>query len=355
MSVVRQETPRRHDGMTDGETAVGRRRLANTVREVPRRVLHLKETVPSAALIALVLIVGGTHSRFFQSGAVNANILAASFVGIVGCGMVFLLAMGEIDLSIGGTYGICFYVAAKLASAGHNVYLAALTAIVVGMLLGAINGALVRAFKAPTIIVTLGTFSLYAGLVAVVSDGKSTGSLPLTSSFFTRIGSTWLGLPVAGWVALFTCAVLTLILMRSRIGAMVRATGSNRSAAAFSGIPIQRLQTLALMLTGGLAGLSAVLTLAYAQGGGPSIGTGLELQVIAAAIIGGTAISGGEGSVPGALIGAAIVVTVNSGLVFFDINPLWSNVVTGAVILIAVGSTAIYATRRRGTTRSRAT
>ena len=351
MSTIRDQVSGDAAGLLDTADAQ-QRRQPHATRVSLGLVLRSKEFVPATALAMLVLLVGGTHSRFFISTALDANILSASFVGIIGCGMVFLLAMGEIDLSVGGTYGICFYAAAKLASGGINMYLAALLAILLGCALGAFNGVLVIAVKAPTIIVTLGTFSLFAGIRAVLSNGQSTGSsLPLSSSFFTALGSTWLGVPVAGWVALVTCGVLTLMLTRSRLGAMVRATGSNRAAATFSGIPVRRLQVTALMLTGGLAALSAMLTLAYTQGGDPSIGTGFELQVIAAAIIGGTAISGGDGSVPGALIGAAIVVTVNSALVFFSINPLWSNVVTGVVILIAVGSTALVAHQRAQSAR----
>jgi ribose transport system permease protein len=313
------------------------------------RVLDLPESAPLSALVALVLVIGLTHSRFFSSPVLVANVRSASFVAIIAYGLVFLLAMGEIDLSVGGTYGIAFWVAAKLANFGHvNPYLAALVAICVGIGLGAVNGVLAYVFRAPVIIITLGTYSLYGGVVQVLSGGSTIGQdLPLTSSFFTKVGGTWLGLPVAGWVALVLMVVLTVVLTRSRLGTMIRSVGSNRNAAAFSGVPIERLRLYSLMLTGGLAALSGVLTLAYVQGGDSSIGTGFELQVIAAAIIGGTAVTGGTGSVPGGLIGALIVAAINSGLVFFNVNPLWSNVVTGAVILVAVGSAAMLTRRRR--------
>jgi ribose transport system permease protein len=312
------------------------------------RLFSLQEFVPGVALVVLVLFVGLSHPRFFSSLALVSNIRAASFVAIIAYGMVFLLAMGEIDLSVGGIYGISFFICAKLGSNGDvNMYLAALIAIVAGVGLGLANGLLVKAFKAPVIIVTLGTYSLYAGLVAVISHGNSIGqALPLQSSFFSKVGGNLLGIPVAGWIALVLCVLLTIVLMRSRTGAMIRAVGSNRSAAAFSGVPAQRLRIYALMLTGGLAGLSGVLTLAYAEGGDSSIGTGFELQVIAAAIIGGTAVTGGSGSVPGGLIGALIVATIDSGLIFFNVNPLWSNFVTGVVILIAVGTGTLLSHRR---------
>lgn len=339
--------PEEHAGARADALGAGER---GQQRMRPRlgRLLDVPEAAPLGALVAIVLVIGLTHSRFFSHQVVVANFQSAAFVAIIAYGLVFLLAMGEIDLSIGGIYGIAFWSAAKLANFGEvNPYLAALVAICIGVGLGAVNGVLSNLLGAPVIIVTLGTFSLYAGIVAVLSDGSSIGQdLPLTSSFFTTFGNTWLGLPVAGWVALVLLVILTLVLTRSRFGIMVRSAGSNRSAAAFSGVPVARLRLYALMLTGGLAALSGVLTLAYLQGGDSSVGSGFELQVIAAAIIGGTAVTGGTGSVPGGLIGALIVAAINSGLVFFAVDPLWSNVVAGVVILIAVGSAAVLARRR---------
>lgn len=312
-----------------------------------RRLLQFNEAAPMAALIALVLIIGLTHGRFFDAQVIQSNIRTAAYVAIIAFGMVFLLAMGEIDLSVGGTYGVAFFIAAKMGDAGASPYLAALVAIAVSVLLGAANGALAALFRAPVIIVTLGTFSLYRGIVDVLSGGSTVGAnLNLSGSFFTTLGGQWIGIPAAGWIALAAMVLFTVVLTRSRTGAMVRAVGANRLAAEFSGIPAGRLRMYCLMLTGGLAGVSAVLSLAYVGSADSTIGTGFELQVIAAAIIGGTAVTGGMGSVPGALIGALIVVVINSGLVFFSINSLWSNVVTGVVILIAVGGASLLAHRR---------
>lgn len=320
---------------------------AARVRRAFLRLLTLQETAPAVALVVLVLVVGLSHPLFFSSLSVQASIEVAGLTAITAVGAVFLLAMGEIDISVGGTYGICFLVCAKLGIHGWSMYLAALVAIALGAALGFVNGLLVWLVKAPAIIITLGTYSLYAGLVQVISGGNQVGQgLPVDERFFTVLGGNLLGIPVVGWVAVAITVVLTVVLNKSRPGAMIRAAGSNRSAAEFSGIPVNRLRISCLMLTGMLAGLAGVLNLTYAQGGDSSVGTGYELQVVAAAIIGGTAITGGTGSVPGGLIGALLVATINSGLVFFSINPLWHNVVTGAVILMAVGSTALLAHRR---------
>lgn len=314
---------------------------------IARRIFGAQEFGPALALIVMVAVIGITHPRFFDQQVIISNVLTASFVAMVAYGMVYLLSMAELDISVGGTYAVCFWLAAKWMEPGAlNPYLAAAAAVLVGVGLGAVNGVLASLFRAPVLIITLGTFSLYRGFVSVISGGETTQSLPTESSFFTALGGNLLGLPVIGWLTLAVGIVLTFVFTKTRFGVLARATGDNADAAAFSGIPIGRVRLYALMLTGGLAGLSGVLSLAYFQSGDPTVGTGIEIQVIAAAIIGGTAVSGGSGSVPGALLGALIVSVITSGIVFFGVSPLWGNVVTGAVIILAVGSDALLRHRR---------
>jgi ribose transport system permease protein len=137
-----------------------------------------------------------------------------------------------------------------------------------------------------------------------------------------------------------------VVFRRTPFGARVRAIGSNQTAARFSGIRVNRTRLQVLVLVGALAGLAGVLSLVYQEGADPTLGSGLELQVIAATIIGGTAISGGSGTVPGALIGALIISVINGGLVFFAIGPNWSGVVTGATIVVAVSADGVLRRRR---------
>lgn len=310
-----------------------------------RRAFAIDEIGPLLALVALVALIGSFHSEFLEKDVLLNTVRSAAFVAIAAYGMVYLLAMTEIDLSVGGIYALSIMLAAQWMS-GINPWLAALLAIVVAVGLGAFNGVLSNVFRIPVIIITLGTLSMYRGLVQVVSDGKPATGIPLDSSFFTRLGEETLGIPTSAWIVVILGIVLTFVFKKTRFGAMVRATGSNHQAAEFSGIPTRRIRLYALMLTGGLAGLAGVLSLAYFQGADPTVGAGYELQVIAAAIIGGTAVSGGTGTVPGALIGALIVAVINSGLIFFSIDSNWTNFVTGAVIVVAVGSDALVRRRR---------
>jgi ribose transport system permease protein len=314
-----------------------------------RRLFAFEELGTGIALAALVIVIGAFHSDFLGQDVLLNTVRTAAFVAIPAYGMVFLLSMTEIDLSIGGTYAVSIIIAAKWMSS-MNPYLAALLAIGVAALMGLANGVLANLFRIPVIIVTLGTLSMYRGLVTVISDGKPVENIPIDSSYFTKLGGDLLGFPVAGWFVLVLGVVLTVVFNKTRFGTMVRAVGSNHQAAHFSGIPSGRIRLYALMLIGALSGLAGVLSLAYFQGADPTIGVGFELQVIAAAIIGGTAVSGGSGTVPGALLGALIVAVINSGLVFFSVDSNWSNFVTGAVIVVAVGTDALI--RQRRTMRS---
>lgn len=317
------------------------------LRSRARRLLSLDELGVGVALVALVLLIGVFQPAFLEPDVLFSLLRQAAFVAIVAYGMVFLLAMTEYDLSVGGIYAICIVACAELmANDGMNPWGAALIAIVVGAGLGSLNGALASFLHIPVIIITLGTLSAYRGLVTIISGGSSVAGLPIEDSFFTVLGDRWIGVPVAAWVVLLLGVVLTVVFTGTRFGAMVRAIGSNRDAAAFSGIPNGRIRLYALMLVGALAGISGVLSLAYFQGADPTVGTGFELQVIAAAIIGGTAVSGGSGTVPGALLGALVVAVINGGLIFFRVPSTWTNVVTGAVILIAVGLDSLIRRRR---------
>jgi ribose transport system permease protein len=326
--------------LSDGAGARESRR-----RGALRRMLSFDELGTALALVVLVAVIGAFHSEFLAKTVLLDTIRQAAFVAIVAYGMVFLLAMTEIDLSVGGIYAVTIILAAQFMT-DMNPYLAAVLAVGIAVVLGLVNGLLANAFRIPIIIVTLGTLSMYRGLVTITSDGKPVSGIPIDSSYFSTLGGEILGFPAAGWFVLVLGAVLTFVFRKTRFGAMVRAIGSNRQAAEFSGIPVNRIRLYALMLIGGLAGVAGVLSLAYFQGADPTVGFGFELQVIAAAIIGGTAVSGGSGTVPGALLGALIVAVINSGLIFFSVDSNWSNFVTGAVIVIAVGTDALIRHRR---------
>jgi ribose transport system permease protein len=311
-----------------------------------RRVIRQEEFGITAVLVVLVVVIGAFHPNSLTKSALLGTALAASFVALIAYGMVFLIAMTEIDLSVGSIFGFSALVCAELMSHGMNPWLALLVGPATGMALEAGNGFVANTFRIPVIIVTLGTLTLYAGLATVVSNSQAVTGLPLTSSFFSVLGGNLLGVPFSVWVVVVAGIVLTVVFRRTPFGARVRAIGSNQTAARFSGIRVNRTRLQVLVLVGALAGLAGVLSLAYQEGADPSLGTGLELQVIAATIIGGTAVTGGSGTVPGALVGALIISVINGGLVYFAVGPNWSGVVTGATVVVAVSADGVLRRRR---------
>ena len=204
-------------------------------REVLRRVFAIDEIGPLVALIALVALIGTFHSEFLEKDVLLNTVRSAAFVAIAAYGMVYLLAMTEIDLSVGGIYALSIMLAAKWMSS-INPWLAAVLAIFVAVGLGAFNGFLSNIFRIPVIIITLGTLSMYRGLVQVVSDGRPATGIPLDSSFFTKLGEETLGIPTSAWIVVILGIILTFVFKKTRFGAMVRATGSNHQAAEFSGV-----------------------------------------------------------------------------------------------------------------------
>jgi ribose transport system permease protein len=315
---------------------------------VNRRLLEIESGSVLIATIALVVFIGILHPDFLEIGQLKDIVQNATYVGIIAAGMAFLISMREIDLSVGSMFGLALVVSALLMQHGMNPWLAALLGVLLGGAMGLLNAILVQFIAIPAIVATLATLSMYRGLSQALSGGEQVTGLPAESSFFTFLGGDEiLGLPVSVWVMIVVTVVLTAVLRLTPYGYRVRAIGSNPEAATFSGISIPRVRVQTLVLVGLLAGLSGMLGLAFFISGDPNIGTGFELQVIAAAIIGGTPLRGGSATVVGAVLGAILLSAVNSGLAYFDVPVNWSNFATGAVILAAVALDSLIRGRRR--------
>jgi ribose transport system permease protein len=315
---------------------------------VNRRVLEIESGSVLIATIALIVFIGILHPDFLEIGQLKDIVQNATYVGIIAAGMAFLISMREIDLSVGSMFGLALVVSALLMQHGMNPWLAALLGVLLGGAMGLLNAILVQFIAIPAIVATLATLSMYRGLSQALSGGEQVTGLPAESSFFTFLGGDEIiGLPVSVWVMIVVTVVLTAVLRLTPYGYRVRAIGSNPEAATFSGISIPRVRVQTLVLVGLLSGLSGMLGLAFFISGDPNIGTGFELQVIAAAIIGGTPLRGGSATVVGAVLGAILLSAVNSGLAYFDVPVNWSNFATGAVILAAVALDSLIRGRRR--------
>jgi ribose transport system permease protein len=333
--------------MTASDTASDAKRLA-----VPRQLSMLRfrwseDTGLIIVFILMVLAIGVPHPEFFSFGSIKTILRQSALVGIIAFGMVYLVAMVEIDLSVGGIFAVASSLSALLIKFHHvDPWIAVVVALLAGVVLGGLNGVLTSLLKVPLIIVSLGTLSAYFGLHLILSDGKAIYGLPKNHPFFQIFGSDFLGLPASVWTAIACAVVLYFVFAHTRFGATVRAIGSNPAAAEFIGVRIGLVRIYATALVGFLSALSGIMTLAYFKAVDTSSGRSLGLQVIAAVVIGGTSLAGGSGTIIGAALGVLIITTIDSGLVFYNVNLNYSEFVTGIVIIGAIALDRIAKRRR---------
>lgn len=333
------------------------RRTAGTEATRPaagRRWKLPEETGVLIALFVMIAVIGFAKPRFLNPVNLFTVLGNTTFQGMLSLGMVYLLAIREIDLSVGWMFNFSAVVAALLMVAGLDPWIAMIAGVLFGALLGLVNGLLVNTLKLPSIIVTLGTFSMFEGLSLVSNSGRAINPPDLTGSYFTLISAKIFGvIPVVGLVFVVLAIALHFVLHGTRFGYRVQAVGSNPEAAVLAGIPnaLVRLQTLVLM--GAISGLSGSLYVGFRGAIDPQEGADFVLTVIAAVIIGGTPLSGGYGTVFGAMIGMLIIQVISSGIIFFGIDATWSTFVTGAVIIVAVVLDRIvkYQRQRRANTQ----
>jgi ribose transport system permease protein len=258
--------------------------------------------------------------------------------------------MGEIDLSFGWILNLSAVVAGLAMIAGVPVWIAIIFGICAGGFMGAINGVLTVVMRLPLIIVTLGTASVYQG-VSLISN-KSGSVVPtekkLTENIFFRVlgGDIETPIPFILIFVVFAFLVLHLTLHKTRFGYRILAIGSNPEAARLAGIPTKKIKILTCTLMGVVSGIGGILFLGFRGAVDPSTGANLLLPVVAAAIIGGTPLSGGAGTVWGSLVGALIVGVIGVGIVFLGIDAVWSTLVTGLVIIFAIGVDQIVRVRK---------
>ena len=310
-----------------------------------------EETSVLIALIVLIGIVGALRPTFLKP--VNLLNLAASYAIaalIAGC-IVFLLSMGEIDLSFGWILNLSAVLAGLSMIAGIPVWISIVIGIAAGALMGALNGVLTVFMRLPLIIVTLGTASVYQG-ISLISN-KSGSVVPTDPKITQHIFFRALGgvidtpVPIILIFVLLAFVVLHLTLHKTRFGYRILAIGSNPEAARLAGIPTKKINMQVCALMGAVSGVGGVLFLGFRGAVDPSTGGQLLLPVVAAAIIGGTPLSGGAGTIWGSLIGAMIVGVIGVGVVFIGIDAVWGTLVTGLVILFAIGVDQIVRVRKK--------
>ncbi len=338
--------------MTAGTPATDPLRTRH-VASLPRARRRLPdESGVAVALLALVVIIGILRPNFLQPLTLFQQLSGAAFIGMLALGMVFVVAVRDIDLSIGWMFNFSAVIAAKAMVAGIDPWIAAAIGVAFGGLLGLVNGVLAVTLRIPVIIITLGTFSAFRGLSLVINESRAVVPADKTSSFFELFDFKLFGMIPGVAIAFIVLAVLLhLLLHRTRFGFRVQALGSNPEAARLGGIPVDRTRIQVLVLMGAIAGLTSVMFLGFREAIDPVTGGDYLLPVVAAVIIGGTPLSGGRGTIIGAVIGALIIQVITTGILFLGVDIKWSTFVTGAVIIIAVAVDKLVRRQRERRTR----
>lgn len=288
-----------------------------------------------ASLILLILFFSVASDNFFSIITLTTVVNQLPALTVVTVGMTLVLIVAGIDLSVGSILGFsAAVVGVATAGWGLPLWFACFLGLAAGLLCGTVNGLLVARFSLPAFIVTLGMLEIARGLAYTVTNSQTVYigaeiqviALPLPGT----------GISAALVVALLVVAVAHFVMTRTVLGRYLIAIGTNEQAATMSGINPRPYRLLVLSVSGALAGLGGIFNAAYLGSADPNAGMGLELAAIAAAVIGGTSLMGGRGSITGAFAGVLIIAILQSGLAQIGVNEPTKRLITGAVIIIAV-------------------
>jgi ribose/xylose/arabinose/galactoside ABC-type transport system permease subunit len=297
------------------------------------------------ALVFLAVLVAAftlTSNKFLSATNLEAILVSVAVLGVIALAVNQVILCGEIDISTGSMLGLCAVAAGTVALSTGGLILPLLTGVAVGALAGAVNGLLVTLGRIPSIIVTLGMLYALRGVILLVTGGTWITGIPDAIRSVGTGTVLGVGYPVIILFVLFV--VMELVSRHSTWGRNVFAVGGNRRASRLAGLPTDRVRFLAFVLVGVFVGIASIIYMGRAGSVQTNTGVGLELQVVAAVVIGGTSISGGRGSSLAALTGAVLIGVILNGLILLGVPGIWQDAVLGALILLAVATDVL---RRR--------
>jgi rhamnose transport system permease protein len=324
-----------------GEPVVHKRRSWTT------NVLKARESGIVLALIVLVAFTATQNSRFLSGQSVRDILLGTAILAVLAVGQAIVMITRNIDLSVGSVLGLSAFAVGTLMkdNPGLPVVVAILVGLGVGAVCGLVNGALVRFGQVPALVVTLGTLYAYRGVSYFWAGGQQINADKLPASFLDFGTASVLGVPWLVLIALLVLVAAGIVLRSYRAGRELYAMGSSPQTAQLAGIKVGRNTSAAFLVSGALAGLAGVLFAARFGTVDAAAGSGYELNVVAAAVVGGVAVFGGSGSVWGAGLGALLLTVIGSALAVLDINQFWQQAIVGALILLAIGADRLVAVR----------
>lgn len=299
-----------------------------------KRFFEIEESTIFLALVILCIFISVMKPKFLTAYNILSIARQMSLVAIVAIGETFVIITAGIDLSVGSTIGFTGIIATLLMSMGFPIWLAIIIGILTGVFVGLVNGLLITKIDIPPFIVTLGMLSIARGFIMVLTRGWPISDIPDSFLFLGQGHLFGIPFPVIVMVVIFILG--HIFLNKTTFGRYIYAIGGNEEAAGLSGLNVHKIKTIVYSITGFLAGISGIIMASRLSSGQPNAGEGWELDVIAAVVIGGTSLMGGEGSVYGTFLGAAIMAVLRNGLVLLNVSVYWQTIAIGTVVIGAV-------------------
>ncbi|TKW67635.1 MAG: ABC transporter permease [Paracoccus denitrificans] len=299
-------------------------------------ILKSRETILGIAILLLLAIIASRFPAFIRPQNLANVFTDTSPLILLALGQMVVILTKCIDLSVAANLALCGMIAALMDGAGVPLIVILPAVIALGAALGAVNGLLVWTLGIPSIVVTLGTMTIYRGTIFLLTDGAWINAHQMSDAFKALPRALLLGLPVMAWIAIAAIVAFAFLLSRTPLGRAFYAVGGNPHAAVYTGISVGRTQFWAFVIAGALAGLTGYLWVARYAVAYVDIAGGFELDVVAACVIGGIAIAGGSGTVAGCVMGALFLGIIKNALPVVGISPFWQMAISGSAILIAI-------------------
>jgi ribose transport system permease protein len=299
-----------------------------------------------AALALLSAIIGSRNSNFFLVSNIKTIGTTVAIVGVLAVVQTLVMLLGGLDISVGSAAGLTSVTSAMVFMHGHHAAVSILAALGIGVCTGLFNGLVIIYGRVNAVIATLATYAGYRGLANLISNGRAQGYTGTNDTYVFLARGTVAGIPVLIWVLVAIALAVHLMLRYTDVGRNIYAMGGNPTAARLAGINLNRYVVGCYIAVGVVAAIAGVLLTARTGSGQPTSGSqGLELQAITAAALGGTAMQGGRGTIPGTILAVVLLGVLQNGLTILNVNSFWQDIAQGALLILAV----IIQQRRRGT------
>lgn len=315
--------------------------MSSQVKQQPKNI-DLKEFLIKykslVGLLVLITIVTILSPSFLSTKNIFNILRQTSVNGIIAAGMTFVILTGGIDLSVGSILAISGAVCASLLASGQNIIIAVLAALIIGAMVGFLNGFIITKGKLQPFIATLATMTILRGLTLVYTDGKpiTLGSGDLAIKFGQIGGGKIFGTPTPALIMILVFAICAFVLKNTQMCRYTYALGSNEEATKLSGLNTDKIKIAVYTISGILASVAGIIITSRLFSAQPTAGDGYELDAIAAVVLGGTSLTGGRGKITGTIIGALIIGVLSNALNILDVSSYYQMMVKGAVILVAV-------------------